>query len=235
MNREYELLLDTLVQGGYLKTDTIIEAFRAIDRKEFVPQEYQADAYVNTPLPIGYEQTISQPLVVAFMLELLAPKPGEKILEIGSGSGWQTGIMAQIVSALPLRGTHERKESGTLLRQSKKNLRKMPLVVGIERIPELTERAKNNLRKYNFLEKRIVELFTGDGTKGWEKEAPYDKIMAGASAAGAIPEAWKAQIKIGGRIVAPVAQSIIVLDKIGSNEFSKKEYFGFDFVPLIEQ
>ena len=63
----------------------------------------------------------------------------------------------------------------------------------------------------------------------------YDKIMAGASAAGAIPEAWKAQIKIGGRIVAPVAQSIIVLDKIGSNEFSKKEYFGFDFVPLIEQ
>src|SRR3990167_725228 len=91
-----EDLINELIKDGYLKTPAIIEAFKRIDRKDFVPEEMKEMAYENTALPIGEKQTISQPLVVAFMLELLELKSGEKILEIGTGSGWNTALMAKI-------------------------------------------------------------------------------------------------------------------------------------------
>ena len=90
-------LVKELISSGYLKTPEIIDAFQKIDRKDFVSDEYKDRAYVNAPLPIGYGQTISQPLTVAFMLELLQPEKGNKILEIGSGSGWQTALLARVV------------------------------------------------------------------------------------------------------------------------------------------
>ena len=93
MSTDYEDLINSLIKDGYLKTPEIIEAFKAIDRTDFVPEECKDDACVNAPLPIGFDQTISQPLTVAFMIELLEPKAGEKILEIGAGSGWQTAIL----------------------------------------------------------------------------------------------------------------------------------------------
>lgn len=201
-------MIDELVKGGYLKTSAIMEAFQAIDRKDFVPEEVKDLAYENTALPIGYKQTISQPLVVAFMLELLELKPGEKVLEIGTGSGWNTALMAKIISG-----------------QGK--------IYSIERIEELHNFAETNLFKYGFLEKETAELILGDGSKGYKDQAPYDKIIA-AAAGEAIPEAWKEQLKIGGRIVAPVKDSIVAIDKIAKDKFEKKEYFGFSFVPLIK-
>ena len=90
-------LVKELITNGALKTPRIIEAFRAIDRKDFVPEELQDEAYGNYPLQIGYGQTISQPNTVAFMLELLAPELGNKIIDVGSGSGWQTALLAHIV------------------------------------------------------------------------------------------------------------------------------------------
>lgn len=231
LKERYEILIDALEKGGYLKTPEIKEAFRAIDREDFVPEEYKASAYENTPLPIGFGQTISQPLVVAFMLELLAPQPGEKVLEIGSGSGWQTGLLAHLV------GKHIRETGG--IKETKgrgrKKAQKPAHVISTERIPELSAMAEANLQKYGVIGKNIVELCTADGAKGWESQAPYDKIIAGAASQGDIPEAWKAQLKIGGRIVAPVEQSIVMLDKKSSTEFEKKEYFGFTFVPLIQE
>jgi len=205
-------LLKSLIDEGYLKTPAIIEAFKVIDRAEFVPEEYKSEAYANYPLPIGYGQTISQPLTVAFMLELLEPKKGEKILDIGAGSGWQTALLAHIVSDPAVTSDK---------------------VIAIERIPELTAVAERNIAKFNFIEKGLVKIITGDGSLGFAEEAPFDKIIA-AAAADEIPLAWKEQLKVGGRIVAPVKESIHLLIKKNKEEFEERVFFGFSFVPLIK-
>lgn len=215
-----EKLIKNLVDDGYLKTPSIIEAFQKINRIDFVPENLKEVAYANNPLPIGYEQTISQPLTVAFMLELLEPKRGEKILDIGAGSGWQTTLLAHIVAG---DLTHQPADGGADSGGK---------VIAIERIPELKTMAEENIAKYNFLEKGVVQIIQGDGTKGYKEEAPYDKIIA-AAAANKIPSAWKEQLKIGGRIVAPVGQSILMIEKTEQNQFTQRQYFGFSFVPLV--
>ena len=201
-------LIKELVRDGYLKSPSIIEAFKKINRADFVPESEGEMAYYNIPLPIGYNQTISQPLTVAFTLELLEPKKGEKILDIGAGSGWQTALLSELVG-----------EEGK--------------VIAIERIPELKNMAEKNVGKYGFAEKGIARIILGDGSKGYPEEAPYDKIVAAAYVK-KIPACWKEQLKIGGRIVAPVGEQMTVLDKTGPDKFEQKQYFAFLFVPLIE-
>ena len=205
---DYKFLIDHLISLGYLKTPLIIEAFRKINRKDFVLPEYKKLAYEDTALPIGFGQTISQPLTVAFMLEELQPKKGEIILDVGAGSGWQTVMLAYCVG-----------EEGK--------------VIAIERIPGLADMAKKNIAKYNFIEKGIVEIRLADGSRriaGIE----FDKIIA-AAAGEEIPEAWKEELKIGGRIVAPVENGIVVMEKISEDEFKAKKYPGFVFVPLVRE
>lgn len=203
-------LIDNLIQTGWLKTSRIIDAFRKIKRKDFLPEESRDLSELNEALPIGFGQTISQPLVVVFMLEQLQPKQGDKILDIGTGSGWTTALLAEIVGS---KGK----------------------VIAIEVIPELKEFGEKNVAKYNFLEKGLVEFICADGSKGYEKEMPYDKILASASAQEKIPYAWKQQVKIGGRIVTPVSSSIWLFIKKSEKEFKEQEYPGFAFVPLIEK
>lgn len=202
-----ELLIANLISQGILKTPSIIKAFEMVDRADFVLPEYRNMAYEDHPLPIGFGQTISQPLTVALMLEWLAPKTGEKILDIGCGSGWTTALLASIVG-----------EKGR--------------VIGIERIPELAEFAAQNLSK-NLLLQRTSTLVQKDATDGYEKESPFDRILASASA-GEIPQAWKEQLKIGGRIVAPVKDSVVVIDKLSRDEHQTTEHYGFAFVPLVK-
>ena len=203
-----EELINQLIKEEYLKTPLIIEAFRKIKREDFVAAELKDEADINAPLPIGYGQTISQPLTVAFMLELLQPRAGEKILDIGSGSGWQSALLAYCVG-----------EKGK--------------VFAIERIQELVEFGKKNISKYNYIEKRIVEFICGDGSRGLKEQAPFDKIVVAASAE-KTPKALKEQLKINGRLVIPVQSSIWLLIKKSDNEFEEKEFPGFAFVPLIE-
>ncbi len=93
----YKELIDDIKRCGYLKTKRIIEAFLKFERKFFVTKYMTMYANLNQPLPIGSGQTISQPLTVAIMIEMLEPKKGNKILEIGAGSGWQTAILSDIV------------------------------------------------------------------------------------------------------------------------------------------
>ncbi len=227
MSIQNDDLADSLVKDGYLKTFELIEVFKNIDRIDFITEDFKTEAYENIALPIGFGQTISQPLTVAFMLELLQPRAGEKILEIGSGSGWQTAILAQIVSRAQTNADQAQTDAEKFNLQGK--------IVAIEIIPELREMTGENVSKYNFIEKKVVESILGDGSKGYKKEAPFDRIIAGASAQKDVPIAWKRQLKIGGRIVAPVGQSIVVIDKISKNKYNQKEYFGFAFVPLIEK
>src|SRR3989344_4989772 len=87
-------LADMLIKKGVLKNPRLVEAFKKVDRKNFIPESEKDLAYIDEPLPIGEGQTISQPWTVAFMLELLVPKPNDNILEIGYGSGWQTALLA---------------------------------------------------------------------------------------------------------------------------------------------
>jgi len=204
-------LINQLIEQGYLKSPAIIDAFRKIKRADFIPREIieeKGEDFVNeynAPLPIGYKQTISQPLTVAFMLELLQPKRGDKILDIGSGSGWQTAMLCEIVGF-----------DG--------------FIYAIELIPELKKFGRDNVSKYNF---RNVEFICDNGSSGLSDKAPFDRIIA-AAAANEIPKAWKKQLKIGGRIVAPVKNSIWLLIKKAKDKFEEKEYHGFVFVPLIE-
>lgn len=261
-NLTNESLVQMLIRNGYLKTPSVIAAFRAIDRKDFVPGDLAGYAYANEPLPIGYGQTISQPIVVAFMLELLQPKPGEKILDIGSGSGWVTTLLAYLTD--PRAHLYTRKSSGAnqeinrfSLSQKTHNSqnynrkgvgaygeteadqnseetmpRAVPLVWAVERIPELRAMTEANVSKYGFIEKGIVKAVRADGSRGYPPGAPYDKIIAAASGK-QIPAAWKDQVKAGGAIVAPVKESIVSLRKVSGGKFEKREYYGFAFVPLV--
>lgn len=228
-------LIDNLIEQGWLKTPRIIEAFKKIKRVDFLPKGMENLAELNEALPIGYGQTISQPLVVAFMLELLEPKEGEKILDIGSGSGWTTALLAYIVSSQgnsksEIRNPKQIPNSNSQAPKGK--------VIGIEVIPELKEFGEKNIAKYNFIEKGTVECICTDGSKGYVEEAPLDKILVSASAE-AVPMAWREQLKTGGRIVAPIGSSIWLFIKNppagGEMEFEEIEYPGFAFVPLINK
>jgi len=256
-----EGLINKLIQQGYLKTSLIIEAFKTIKREDFVPENLKDEADINAPLPIGQGQTISQPLTVAFMLELLQPKPGDKILDIGSGSGWQTAMLAYIVSQhgnLKSQAPNPKQ----IPNSNNQNSKQAGRVYAIERIPELMEFGKNNVKKYNFLEKGIVEFICADASKGWPNIATcselvegFDKIIV-AAAAKKILKPWKDQLKVGGRIVTPIENSIWLLIKKkpssaaysaevasatkagkateGQAEFEEQEFPGFAFVPLIK-
>ena len=176
-----------------------------------MPEDIKDLAELNEALPIGLGQTISQPLVVAFMIELLEPKQGEKIFDVGSGSGWTTALLSEIVG-------------------------KNGKVIAMEVVPDLKEFGEKNVSKYGFVEKGIAEFICADGAKGYKKEAPFDKILASASARD-LPLAWKEQLKVGGRIVTPIGNSIWLFVKNppvgGETKFEEKEYPGFVFVPLI--
>lgn len=194
---DHKNLIDFLIKSNYLKTPRIINAFKKIDRADFVLEKYKAEAYENYPLSIGHGQTISQPATVAFMLELLQPESDDKILDIGSGSGWQTALLAYLAKQ----------------------------VFAIERVPELVEFAKNNIKKFNF---KNIKFICADGSKGLPKQAPFDKIIAAASAE-EMPKILKEQLTENGRLVLPIKNSIWLITKK-----TKKEFPGFIFVPLIE-
>ena len=197
------------MKDGYLRTIPIIEAFANIDRVEFVLPEMELQAEANFPLPIGYGQTISQPATVAIMLELLDPRPGHKILDIGSGSGWTTALLSYIVG-----------DKGK--------------VIALERIEELCKFGKKNVSKFNFIKKGVVEFYNIDGSKGYPARAPYDRILVSASAE-EVPQELKDQLSVGGKMVIPIYNHLHYLEKRSKNDFYEEKYPGFSFVPLIKK
>lgn len=207
-------LIDRLIADGHIKTPRIIDAFKKINRRDFVRPFDLAESEIDEPLGIGHGQTISQPYTVAFMIEKLAPESGEKILDIGSGSGWSAALLAEIVG-----------EKGK--------------VYGLEIVSELASFGENNISKYNFIKKGIVQIFCTDGNYGLPEKAPFDRIHI-AAAAEEIPLELLKQLKTGGRMILPIgrqfeSQEIIVVDKVGENDYREKRFPGFVFVPLVKK
>src|SRR3989338_2556494 len=151
-------LVELLIRNGYLKSAPIIRAFNEITRADFVPPEFEEQAEADVPLPIGFGQTISQPTTVAIMFELLDPRPGQKILDIGSGSGWTSALLGNIVSVGGGR------------------------VAAIELLPELHDVTKCNVEKFGLVSAGIVKCILGDGTLGYEPLKPHDRILVSAAA-----------------------------------------------------
>lgn len=202
--KDLDALIDSMIIERMLKSRNIIEAFERVDRKHFVPDMFQEHAYTDAPLGIGENQTISQPSTVAFMLEHLSPKKGDKILDIGTGSGWTTALLCHIVG-----------EEGTVL--------------GLERIDTLVELGKFNLARYCQDERcRIEKAGETLGVPG-EK---FDKILVSAAAA-ELPEELIDQLNVGGMLVIPIQNSIEVVTKTSEGDYQRESIYGFRFVPLI--
>jgi len=209
-NESYEQKLEKLIiimkKSGFLTNDKVEQAIRKMPRHKFVPISIQKEAYENIPLAIMKNQTISQPSVVARMTEWLDVKEGQKILEIGSGSGWQSAILSYLVG----RG----------------------MVCSIERHLELAEFAKENLGRLDITN---VKIILGDGSSGFPKESPFDRIIITA-ACKKIPKALLEQLSVEGLLIAPVGekqQSLILLKKTPHGIIEIKNQSGYVFVPFL--
>ena len=210
MGKKYHTALNDLISylknSRYLTEDNVESAFRNIPRHEFVPESELDYAYYNEPLPIMKNQTISQPGVVSRMTEWLDVKRGQNILEIGTGSGWQSGILSYLVGD--------------------------GIVFSIELHPELVKFAQGNLKK---LKIKNVHVILGDGSIGYAKESPYDRIIITAACT-EIPLPLLEQLKEDGLLLAPVgdaSQSLILLKKTSKGIVEIKNQSNYVFVPLL--
>lgn len=150
--REREEMVDRLVASGYLKSPRVVEAMKKVPRHLFVPEDVAASAYYDYPLPIGEGQTISAPHMVAMMCDALGLEEGQKVLEVGAGSGYHACVVAEVV----------KRE-----------------VVAMERIERLAVRAGENIARAGY---RNIRVVVGDGTRGYAEGAPYDRILVTAGA-----------------------------------------------------
>jgi len=184
----------------------VLEAFRTVPREEFVaPGTSLSTAYGNFPLPIGYGQTVSQPFIVAFMLELMGCAPGQRVLEIGTGSGYQTALLA----AMGME------------------------VITLEIIHQLAVRARQAVSRV--IPDAPVSYLVADGYGGWPFAAPYDGIIVSAAPARIPEELQQQLKKGGGRLVIPAgswSQQLLVITRDG-DDFFLEESLSVRFVPLV--
>ncbi|MFW6226959.1 MAG: protein-L-isoaspartate(D-aspartate) O-methyltransferase [Bacteroidota bacterium] len=201
-----EKMIEYHLKARGIEDEKVLQAMERVDRELFVPIEMKAHAYDDSPLPIGRGQTISQPYIVAYMAEALDIQPTDKVLEIGSGCGYNAAVLAQMAKQ----------------------------VYSVEIIEWLSNLAKKNLLHAGVTN---VDIRFGDGYQGWEEQAPYDKIILTA-AAPKIPEPLKKQLRVGGLLLGPVSdsyQKLLLLKKIGENEFTQHELLPVRFVPMTGQ
>ncbi|MGR9091428.1 MAG: protein-L-isoaspartate(D-aspartate) O-methyltransferase [Gammaproteobacteria bacterium] len=201
-----EIMIRQHVAARGIRNERVLNALQAVPREAFVPDKLREFAYEDSPLPIAEGQTISQPYIVALMIDALDLHGGENVLEIGAGSGYAAAVLAQIADR----------------------------VTAVERLEPLAAQAGARLADLGIDNAHIVH---GDGTKGWPEHAPYDAIVVAAGGP-AVPEALKAQLKIGGRLVIPIGTDPRVQELVRIVRHSRDQYVTQDiadvrFVPLI--
>ncbi|EEA02741.1 protein-L-isoaspartate O-methyltransferase [Burkholderia sp. H160] len=194
-----------IVRRG-VRDDYVIAAMRRVPREAFVPSELRDFAYDDTPLPIGGEQSISQPFIVAKMLAAAELQPGDRVLDIGTGSGYAAAIAAEIAGR----------------------------VDSIERDASLAEGARERLQRLGY---ENVEVHVGDGTVGLAAHAPYNAIIAAAGGPH-VPQALRAQLAPGGRLVMPVGSSLshqrlVKIVRRGEHDYDEHALGDVRFVPLV--
>lgn len=193
-----------------IRDPRVLEAMASVPREAFVPGVPTRVAYDDRALPIDAGQTISQPYIVARMTELLAIEPGDRILEIGTGSGYQAAVLARLGAR----------------------------VTSIERHPDLSEAAGERLAAVGIEGIGIerVDLRVGDGSRGEPDGAPWDGIVVTA-AGPSIPQELREQLRVGARLVIPVGpraqQELIVIERRGPNDWQEWSDGAVVFVPLV--
>lgn len=184
--------------------DAIAQAFKIIQRENFVPESLRNQVSIDAPLPIGYGQTNSQLTTVRLMLEWLEVEPGNTILDIGSGSGWTTALLSH------LTGPTGR-------------------VYAVEKIPELVEMGRTNCAHIGV---KNASFYQAEKEYGLSAHRPYDRILVSA-AANTLPVSLLEQLKVGGKLVVPVKHAILEITKSTESDFSTITHDGFAFVPLV--
>jgi protein-L-isoaspartate(D-aspartate) O-methyltransferase len=183
--------------------DAIERAFRAVPRENFLPEQLQGHVQIDAPLPIGFGQTNSQPTTVRLMLEWLEAEPGNKVLDVGSGSGWTSALLAHIVGS---KGK----------------------VYAVEIVAELVEFGRENAKRLGI---KNVQFFQAGEKVGLPKHAPYDRILVSA-AAEELPMELLDQLAEGGKMVIPVKNDVLEIEKTKKG-VDINPHPGFVFVPLI--
>jgi len=199
-------MVDEQIARRGVRDRLLLDAMRLVPREVFVEAGRAELAYEDGPLPIGEGQTISQPFVVALMIEAAEVKAGERVLEVGAGSGYAAAVLSRIAGH----------------------------VHAIERRAALAKVAGENLRKLGY---DNIELRVGDGTKGWPEAAPFDAILVAAGAP-SVPQALKAQLAVGGRMVIPVGnahreQTLLKIVRRSETDYDEEDLGPVMFVPLI--
>ena len=204
--QDYETLRQAMVERQIIargvEAPPVLAALGSVPRHLFVPSDQSSEAYDDHPLPIGYDQTISQPYVVALMTELLDLGSDSRVLEIGTGSGYQAAVLAEIAAQ----------------------------VFSIEIVEPLAERARGLLESLGYTN---VSVRAGDGFQGWPEEAPFDAIVLTA-APPAIPPPLLEQLRVGGRLVAPVGrldQDLVLIVK-QEDGVQRRRIIPVRFVPM---
>ncbi len=200
--RNREDMVRHQIEKRGVKDKRVLEAMRKVPRHEFIPGKYRSKAYSDHPVPIGRRQTISQPYIVAYMTEALALKGTERVLEIGTGSGYQAAVLAELVSE----------------------------VYSIEIICELEANARKTLERLGY---KNVKTTCADGYKGWPEYAPFDAIIITA-APDEIPPPLLEQLKVGGRLIAPVGtyfQELVICTRTEKG-IKRERLLPVRFVPM---